>query len=139
MTGHLVGLQAQVPTDPYIGLWSRIEGFRPEELSDLIAERAAVRAGLLRSTIHLVSARRRAGDPAAHAGRACAGVFRSQFAKSMGPDAVLDDVVAAGRELLRGGAPDARGSCAPSFWGARWPEHDADASVATAISLLEGR
>jgi len=56
MTGRLVGLQSQVPTDPYIGLWSRIEGFRPEELSDLIAERAAVRAGLLRSTIHLVSA-----------------------------------------------------------------------------------
>ena len=96
MTGRLVGLQAQVPTDPYIGLWSRIEGFRPEELSDLIAERAAVRVGLLRSTIHLVSADDAlAIQPLTQA--VFAGVFRSQFAKSMGPDAVLDDVVAAGR------------------------------------------
>jgi hypothetical protein len=54
---HLVGMQAQVPTTPYLGLWTRLEGFRPAELSELIETRAAVRIALQRSTIHLVTAR----------------------------------------------------------------------------------
>jgi Winged helix DNA-binding domain len=54
---HLVGLQAQAPATPYVGLWSRLEKFRPEELSELIETRGAVRIALQRSTIHLVTAR----------------------------------------------------------------------------------
>jgi len=57
MIGHLVGLQAQaVPDPPYVGLWSRIEGFRPEELTELIEQRRVVRVALQRGTIHLVTA-----------------------------------------------------------------------------------
>lgn len=54
---HLVGLQAQAPRPPYIGLWTRLEGFSPDELGQLLLDRSAVRATLMRGTIHLVSAR----------------------------------------------------------------------------------
>ena len=32
---QLVGLQAQVPRVPYLALWTRLEGFQPEELAGL--------------------------------------------------------------------------------------------------------
>ncbi|HEX6870245.1 MAG TPA: crosslink repair DNA glycosylase YcaQ family protein, partial [Micromonosporaceae bacterium] len=52
----LVGLQAQAPRTPYLGLWSRLDRFDPAELSTLLPERRVVRIALMRSTIHLVSA-----------------------------------------------------------------------------------
>lgn len=53
---HLVGMQAQVPTNPYYALWSRIRDYRTDTLSSMIAERRAVRAPLMRTTLHLVTA-----------------------------------------------------------------------------------
>ena len=53
---HLVGLQAQVPANPYTALWSRLDGFQAEELSRALEERRVVRISVMRATIHLVSA-----------------------------------------------------------------------------------
>ncbi len=98
MIEQLVGLQAQVPANPYLALWSRVEGFAPEDLSDLIADREAVRAQLLRATIHLVSARDcLAIHPLTRP--VLTRTFKSPWAARLG-DAELDEVVAAGLELL---------------------------------------
>ncbi|MEU9284368.1 winged helix DNA-binding domain-containing protein [Streptomyces sp. NPDC048275] len=49
---HVVGLQAQNVKPPYYALAARLEGFRPEELSAAMEDRAVVRIVTLRSTIH---------------------------------------------------------------------------------------
>jgi len=54
---QLVGLQAQAPFPPYYGLWSRLGGFRPDDLATLISDRSVVRIAVMRGTIHVVSAR----------------------------------------------------------------------------------
>ncbi|TDD80991.1 winged helix DNA-binding domain-containing protein [Actinomadura rubrisoli] len=54
---HLVGMQSQAPNPPYIGLWSRLEGFAFDEVGGLMEDRRLVRVVLMRGTLHLVSAR----------------------------------------------------------------------------------
>lgn len=53
---HLVGLQSQVPTSPYAGLWSRLPGFATGHLGDRLLDRSLVRVATLRGTVHLVTA-----------------------------------------------------------------------------------
>ncbi|MFJ9541027.1 winged helix DNA-binding domain-containing protein [Streptomyces sp. NPDC101225] len=49
---HLLGLQAQNVKPPYYALAARLDGFLPEDLSALMADREVVRIVTLRSTIH---------------------------------------------------------------------------------------
>ena len=52
---RLAGLQAQWAPAPYVGLWTRLDGFRRETLERALLARRIVRAVLMRGTIHLVS------------------------------------------------------------------------------------
>ncbi len=54
---RLLGLQAQTTHSWYHGLWTRLEGFQPERLAEMLIKRQVVRIALMRSTIHLVTAR----------------------------------------------------------------------------------
>ncbi len=54
---RLMGLQAQWPRPPFVGLWSRIEGFQREDLVAALRRRELCRATMMRGTLHVVSAR----------------------------------------------------------------------------------
>jgi hypothetical protein len=131
---HLVGMQAQLPNAPYVGLWSRLEGFRHEELSTLIADRAAVRVSLMRATIHLVTAR----DCIA-----LRPVLQPALERDVYPNSTygggrlagldMEAVLAAGRELVAERPltnAQLRGALAP-----RWPDRD-PAALAYAVRNL---
>ena len=53
---HLAGLQGQAPLAPYVGLWTRLSGFTPDGLSQLLTARTVVRAAVMRGTVHVVDA-----------------------------------------------------------------------------------
>lgn len=53
---RLVGLQAQAPNAPYLGLWSRLSDFALSDLTTLLEDRRVVRSSTLRGTQHLVAA-----------------------------------------------------------------------------------
>lgn len=51
------GLQTQYAPSAYVALWSRLQAFRRDALTEALQRRQAVQATLMRSTIHIVSAR----------------------------------------------------------------------------------
>ncbi|MGC5776357.1 winged helix DNA-binding domain-containing protein [Paenibacillus pabuli] len=128
---RLVGLQAQAPTAPYFGLWTRIEDFHPDELSQLYLNHKVVRIALMRSTLHLVSA----GDcldlrplvQSAH-DRGLKGTYGKRL---VGLD--LNELASAGRALIE--AQPLTFNELGKRLGERWPDHDPSV-LAAAIRVL---
>jgi Winged helix DNA-binding domain len=54
---RLVGMQAQWPPAPYVGIWTRTTSFRREALERLLGSGAVVKATVMRQTLHLVTTR----------------------------------------------------------------------------------
>jgi hypothetical protein len=129
----LVGMQAQEPRDPYFALWSRLQDFDPSELERLISDRAAVRGPLMRTTLHLVTARdclllRPLLQPVLER------VFQtgSPFGRRVAV-AGRDEVLRYGRELLEE-QPRTLAQLR-KLLGERWPEADAEA-LAQAVHYI---
>ena len=120
MIEHLGGMQSQAPLAPYVGLWTRLQGFAPGELSALTEQREVVRLHLMRNTVHLVSARDcldwRALFYPLHAAK-----FSAQFRRGMaGVD--RDALLRQAKRLLEE-QPRTRGELA-DLLAERWPEAD---------------
>ncbi|MFI7542102.1 winged helix DNA-binding domain-containing protein [Actinoplanes sp. NPDC049599] len=115
---HLCGLQAQEPQEPFIGLWSRVRGFDPAVLSDLLTRRRVVRTHLMRRTVHLLTAADVLAWRARHDAmlrQRVLGVYRRELAA-----VDLDELAAAGRAVLADGAPRSLGELARAL-AERWP------------------
>ncbi|MGH2970872.1 MAG: winged helix DNA-binding domain-containing protein [Gaiellaceae bacterium] len=54
---RLVGMQAQWPSAPYVGIWTRTTGFRRGALERELARGTVVKATVMRQTLHLVTPR----------------------------------------------------------------------------------
>ncbi len=130
---HLVGLQAQVPNDPYVALWSRLDGFSTDELSGLVERNEAVRTPVMRGTLHLVTA----ADALSLRALTQPVLERmfwkgSPFARHLeGLDA--EEVIAAGKAFLD--EKPRPSSALAKHLGARWPDRDATA-LAYALRFL---
>ena len=131
---HLVGMQAQLPTPPYYGLWTRLVDFSAAELSQLYLDRLVVRVALMRSTVHLVSSADclalRAGlQPAVGRGMTPGSPYGKALA---GGD--LTRLAALGRELV-----DERPLTGGEIGAAlaqHWPDTEAGALAFAARALL---
>jgi len=95
---RLVGLQAQLASAPYVGLWTRLRDFRREDLAREIENRKVVKATSMRATLHLCTA-----DDYVRFRTALKPLLigaSSEIAKRRGGDFDLDKVLKASRKFI---------------------------------------
>lgn len=95
---RLAGLQAQLASAPYVGLWTRLRDFKREDLANQIESRKVVKATFIRATLHLVTA-----DDYAQFRTALQPLLvgaASAIAKQRGGDFDLDKVLKAARKFI---------------------------------------
>lgn len=118
---RLFGIQAQEPKSPYIGLWTRLRNFRPQELEDLLISRYVVRILLMRGTIHLVSAQDALALRPHMQLRLDRELQSGPFAKRL-RELDLDAVAEAGRKILED-APQGTADAGKQL-KERWPDRE---------------
>jgi len=95
---RLAGLQAQLASAPYAGLWTRLRDFQREDLAREIENRKVVKATMMRGTLHLCTAddylRFRTALKPLLIGAA------SEIAKRRGGDFDMDKVLKAARKFI---------------------------------------
>lgn len=119
---QLLGLQAQNTEPPYYALWARLEDFQQGELDRLLLEREVVRLALMRSTIHLVTARdcltlRPLMQPVLERGLYIGSPFGK---KLLGVD--MEALISAGRSLVEEKPRSL--SALGELLSLRWPDRD---------------
>ena len=94
------GLQTQYAPSGYVGLWTRLAGFRREALTAALEDRSVIQATLHRTTIHMVSR--------AEFWRYAMGIRRARraWALRVGPDAADEASLLAGAARIRAALAD---------------------------------
>lgn len=113
---RVAGLQAQEPKPPFVGLWARVAGLAADDVLSAVHSGAAVRATLMRGTLHLVAAEDWGllhGPPEPGDG----------FLGTRSRGLPVDAVVAAAEELLRAGGPMSFNTLRPLL-AERFPDED---------------
>jgi hypothetical protein len=82
---RLVGMQAQSPAAPYVGIWTRTTSFRREALERELARATVIKATVMRQTLHLVTRRDYALLRAAMSETNLSATWESSQAKLLAP------------------------------------------------------
>lgn len=95
---RLIGMQAQLASAPYVGLWTRLNGFQRDDLASHIDDHSIVKATLMRATLHLFTANdylrfRAALQPLLASAS-------ESITKTRGVELDIDHVIAVGREFI---------------------------------------